>query len=101
MEDTTNFIRYKARDAFEIVYPWGRTIPVSSGQEFYIDLEWPFYEYSQDLDGIYRFTLDEDQFDQISPYLEKVSDADESQSKAKDDHAGQIYNPITGKWSWL
>lgn len=97
----SNWVRYKAKKSFDIVYPSGRRLPISLGQEFYIDLEWPFLEYSQGLDGTYCFVLEQDQFDQISQYLEKVSDTVVSQKDAKDDHAGQIYNPITDTWSWF
>lgn len=50
---------------------------------------------------VWMSTINQDQFDQISQYLEKIPEGEESQSNVKNDHEGMVYNPITDSWSWF
>lgn len=91
-----NYIKYKAIDRFEIEFPWenSRIFHILPNQEIYIDLEDPFYGYWETLGGVWHFTLDQDQFDQISQYIEKVKDL------PVENHEGMVQG-YDGQWRWF
>lgn len=101
--------KYKAIKKFDIDWSFllRKVFHILPGDELYVAISTSisgYYAYSY-REGHLHLTMTHDQFCQILPYLERVSDDDDSQNKvaevATNDHEGMIYNPVTDTWSWF
>ena len=100
-EFRTKLITYKVKQRFGFKLFGYSTFFLQKGEHIYIWLD-DKGDHGYNISEKGRvFRMSYDQFDQISQYLERVPDSDSSQKVVKDDHAGQVYNPITGEWRWF
>lgn len=97
-----SYVKYRAIDRFEIDLRLSCNVlfHILPKDEIYISINENLYGYIQYSSGLH-VCFPMEMFDQISQYIEIVQPDCNSQKDAKDDHAGQIYNPITEKWSWF